>query len=414
MNQYSNRRERLLDTLPDNCALMLFSGKAPMRSEDEAYPFSVNRNFYYLTGLDKEDMVLLMYKLDGVKKEMLFILPFNKTLARWVGGRMLKEEAAQISEINDIRTVSELDDTTAVLMNRMRKDSSFEFYFDFWHYSMEQEDTPSIRYAKKLQERYPYIKLKDIYPLIGHMRLVKDEYEISCIRKAIHTTNLGIQQMMKTAKPGLNEMSMEGVFDFVLFQALCRNKAFDTIAASGERATILHYHDNNQIMQDGELFLCDLGATYNYYCADISRTFPVNGEFSERQQEIYNIVLNAQKIVENNACAGMKMKDLNQLVIDYYKEELPKHNLNKDLNEYYFHSVSHHLGLDTHDIDGGMGQVLKAGNVITNEPGLYIADEGIGIRIEDDLLITDSGCEVLSREIIKQIDDIENFMRNGQ
>ena len=414
MNQYSERRKRVQNALKGNSALLLFSGKAPMRSEDEAYPFSVNRNFYYLTGLDKEDMALLMYNIDGACKEILFILPFDKKLARWVGGRMLKEEAAQISEIKDVRMLEELDDCTAALMNRTRKDSDFSFYFDLWHYSMEQEETPALKYSIKLKGKYPYLIVKDIYPIIGHMRLVKDEYELNCIRKAIHTTNLGIQQMMKAAKPGLNEMTMEGVFDFVLFQALCRNKAFDTIAASGERATILHYHDNNQIMNDGELFLCDLGATYNYYCADISRTFPVNGEFSERQQEIYNIVLNAQKIVENNACAGMKMKDLNQMVIDYYKEELPKHDLTKDVSEYYFHSVSHHLGLDTHDIDGGMGQILEAGNVITNEPGLYIADEGIGIRIEDDLLITDSGCEVLSREIIKQVDDIENFMRNGQ
>jgi len=413
MNQYSSRRNRVLNALPENSALMLFSGRAPMRSEDESYPFSVNRSFYYLTGLDKEDMVLLMYRLDGINREMLFILPFDETLARWVGGRMLKEEASEKSGIREVETVDELDEVVSSLMNRSRKHPDFEFYFDFWHYTMDQEDTPASRYAKKLMERYPYMITKDIFPIIARMRLVKDENEIACIRNAIHITNLGIQQMMRTCKPGLSEMSMEGVFDFVLFQANCRNKAFDTIAASGQRATILHYHDNNQIMNDGELFLCDLGATYDYYCADISRTFPVNGQFTARQQEIYSIVLNAQKIMEENARAGMKMKDLNQMIVDYYKEELPKHGLSKDVREYYFHSVSHHLGLDTHDIDGGLGQVLEAGNVITNEPGLYIADEGIGIRIEDDLLITEEGCEVLSREIIKQVDDIENFMRNG-
>ena len=412
MNQYSNRRNKILKSLQSNVAIMLFSGKAPMRSEDEAYPFSVNRNFYYLTGLDKEDMVLLMYNLDGVSKEILFILPYNKSLARWVGGRMLKEEASEISEIKDVRNVSEIDETVASLMNRTRKDNNFKFCFDFWHYNMDQEETPALRYSKKLRERYPYVVFKDIYPVLTHLRLIKDEYEISCIRKAIHTTNLGIQQMMKSAKPGVNEMTMEGVFDFVLAQAMCRNTAFDTIAASGERATILHYSDNNQVMNDGELFLCDLGATYNYYCADISRTFPVNGRFSDRQREIYEIVLNAQKIVENNARVGMKMKDLNQMVIDFYKKELPLHGLYRDVSDYYFHSVSHHLGLDTHDVDGGMGAVLEAGNVITNEPGLYIADEGIGIRIEDDLVITGTGCEVLSKEIIKEVYDIETFMNN--
>ena len=130
MNQYSNRRNKILKSLQSNVAIMLFSGKAPMRSEDEAYPFSVNRNFYYLTGLDKEDMVLLMYNLDGVSKEILFILPYNKSLARWVGGRMLKEEASEISEIKDVRNVSEIDETVASLMNRTRKDNNFKFCFD--------------------------------------------------------------------------------------------------------------------------------------------------------------------------------------------------------------------------------------------------------------------------------------------
>ena len=413
MNQYSNRREKIFKSMRANCAIMLFSGKAPMRSEDEAYDFSVNRNFYYLTGLEAEDMVLLITNVDGISHEYLFLLPYNETLAKWVGGRILPEKAKEISEIKDVRDISEVDDVISSLLDRTRKDNTFKFYFDMWHYNMDQESTPAINYANKLKARYPYLIVKDIFPVLTHMRLVKDEYEIANIRKAIHTTNLGIQQMMRTSKPGVNEMVMEGVFDFVLKQALCKENAFGTIAASGKRATILHYRDNNQTMNDGELFLCDLGATSNHYCADISRTFPVNGKFTDRQKEIYEIVLGAQKIVVDNAKVGVKVKDLNQMVIDYYKIELPKHGLNKDVREYYFHSVSHHLGLDTHDVDGGMGAVLEAGNVITNEPGLYISDENIGIRIEDDLLITATGAEVLSQEIIKTPEDIEKFM-NGQ
>lgn len=411
MNLYSNRRQKLIKAIPNNGAIILFSGRAPLRSEDEAYNFSINRNFYYLTGLDKEDMALLMYNIDGTIREILFILPYDEKLARWVGGRMSSEQASEISEISDVRQRSELDDFVASLMNNTRRDNNFKFYFDLWQYTMNQNQSDASVYAKKLQDIYPTIVIKDIYPVLTHLRLIKDEYEISCIRKAIHTTNMGIQQMMKTSKPGINEMTMEGVFDFVLRQSMCKNTAFKTIAASGERATILHYSDNDQIMKDGEMFLCDLGATYNYYNADISRTFPVNGNFSERQKELYQIVLNAQKIVEDNARVGIKIKELNQMVIDYYKTELPKHGLNEDVSEYYFHSCSHHLGLDTHDVDGGLGSSLEAGMVITNEPGLYIADEGIGIRIEDDLLITGTGAEVLSSEIIKEIDDIESFMK---
>ena len=411
MNLYSNRREKILNSMKSNCAIMLFSGKAPMRSEDEAYEFSVNRNFYYLTGLQAEDMALLMCNINGVAHEYLFILPYNELLAKWVGGRVLPEKAKEISEIKDVRDVSEIDSVVASMLDRTRRDNSFAFYFDMWHYNMDQESTPAIDYANKLKSKYPYLIIKDVFPILTSMRLVKDEYEIASIRQAIHITNLGIQQMMRTAKPEVNEMVMEGVFDFVLRQALCRENAFATIAASGPRATILHYRDNNQSMKDGELFLCDLGATSNHYCADISRTFPVNGKFTDRQKEIYNIVLGAQRIVETSAKVGVKLRDLNQMVIDYYKIELPKHGLNKDVREYYFHSVSHHLGLDTHDVNGGLGDVLMAGNVITNEPGLYIEDENIGIRIEDDLLITGTGAEVLSKEIIKDPVDIEMFMR---
>jgi len=410
MNLYSKRREMLMNSLGKDAAVILFSGRAPLKSEDESYPFEVNRNFYYLTGLEKEDMVLLMSKFDGIQREQLFILPYNETLARWVGGRMSKEDASQISDVKTVCDASELDDYVSSLINRNRKDNLFKLYFDMWHYTVDQPETPAIAYANKLKAIYPTLLIKDVFPFITKMRLVKDEYEVTCIKQAIHTTNLGIQTMMKTAKPGLNELILDGVFEFVLKQNMCKNTAFKTIAASGKRATILHYSDNDQVMQDGELFLCDLGATFKNYNADITRTFPVNGIFTSRQKEIYELVLHAQQIVEENAKAGVKIKDLNNMVVEYYKEELPKHGLNKDVSEYYFHSVTHHLGLDTHDVDGGMGAVLEEGNVITNEPGLYISDEGIGIRIEDDLLIGKDSCTNLSVEIIKKPEDIENYM----
>lgn len=393
---------------------MLFSGKAPMRSEDEAYDFSVNRNFYYLTGLDRQEMCLLLQNIDGTFRETLFILPYDEVLARWVGGRMSKEEASRISGVANVRDLSELDDAVASLYNRTRKDDGFAFFFDLWHYTADQDQSMACKYAKMLKDRYPSLRVCDIYPILTSMRLVKDEYEISCIKRAIHTTNMGIRQMMRSSKPELNEMSMEGVFNFVLAQSLCRHTAFKTIAASGIRTTILHYSDNDQVMKDGDMFLCDLGATFDHYCADISRSFPVNGRFTPRQREIYELVLQAQDIVRQHARPGVKVRDLNQLVVDFYRSELPKHGLNEDVSEYYFHSVSHHLGLDTHDVDGGMGAILKAGNVITNEPGLYISDEAIGIRVEDDLLITEEGCEVLSQEILKDPDEIEKLMNEGR
>ena len=408
MNLFSIRRERLIKDIAGNGTIVLFSGNPIMKSEDEAFPFDVNRNFYYLTGLEKETMALVVSMLDGQIKEHLFILPFDEYMAKWVGGRMLKEEASEISGIEDVSDYSELEGYLANLLNRQRYNSDYKVYFDLWHYDASQEASPAIKLANKLKENHPAVNIKDIYPLLAKSRMVKDYYELTCTKRAIAITNQGVRQMMSSIKPGMNEMTMEGLFNLVLAQNVCNRNAFKSICASGKRATVLHYSDNNQTMNDGELFLCDLGATFKNYCADISRTFPVNGKFTDRQKEIYELVLGAQRVVEENAKPGITLKELNKLVVDYYTKELPKHNLNKDVSEYYFHGVSHHLGLDTHDVN--IGNVpLVAGNIITNEPGLYIEDENIGIRIEDDLLITGTGNTVLSSDIPKQIEDIEKI-----
>ena len=198
MNVYSNRRDKIFKSIKSDCAIMLFSGKAPMRSEDEAYDFSVNRNFYYLTGIDAEDMVLFMTNINGINHEYLFILPYNELLAKWVGGRMLPEKATEISEIKDVRELSELDEVVAGICNRTRKDNMFKFYFDMWHYNMDQESSVAIDYANKLKTKYPHVVTKDIFSVLTSMRLVKDETEIANIRKAIHTTNFGILQMMNS------------------------------------------------------------------------------------------------------------------------------------------------------------------------------------------------------------------------
>jgi len=407
---YSKRRQELATALPNNSIAYIFSGEAPMRSNDETYPFCVNRNFFYLTGIDEENMVLVLSKLDEEIHEILFILPFDEALARWVGDRMKNDEATSISGVEDIRDIAGLDDYFASLYARSLRYKDFSIYLDLWRQQFNQRYAPGIAYSKRLLKRYPNLDIQDIYPFITKQRLVKDEDEINAIKKAIKITKTGIDTMMRTIKPGMNETQLEATFDFALKQQGCRENAFDTIAASGIRATTLHYHANNCVVEDGELFLADLGASYNHYCADISRTFPVNGKFSERQKELYELVLQVQQLVQDNAKPGVSIKDLQQMVIDFYKEELPKHNLNEPVSEYYFHGIGHQLGLDTHDLSLGNNEVLQVGNVITNEPGLYIRDEKIGIRIEDDLLICEDGCINLSEDIIKSVEDIEKLM----
>ena len=404
MNVYAKRRNVLLQYLGNNSVAILFSSD---NEYDPEYGFKVNRNFYYLTGLDAASMVLVLTNRNNVLEENLFILPFDEKEAKWVGGRMSHEEASAISEIKTVNDYSSLDDTLEFIYERNRG-SEFTFYFDLW--KKEIGETIASAYVNNLKKNHPNFICKDIFKYLASMRLVKDEYELTCISRAIEITNYGIKMMMKSIKPGLNEMVMDAMFNLALAQNVCNETSFKTIAASGKRATILHYSDNKEVMQNGELFLQDLGATFRHYCADITRTYPVNGKFSDRQKELYEIVLNAQRLVEANARPGVNIKDLNKLVVEYYKQELPKHGLTKDVSEYYYHSVSHHLGLDCHDADGGLGLILKEGNVITNEPGLYVEDENIGIRIEDDLLITANGSFNLSKDIIKNINDIENFM----
>lgn len=405
MNLYTIRRESIIKDLGNNSIMVLYSSDNTKTGD----VFNVNRNFYYLTGIDEPNCVLLVTNINDKINSKLFILPQDPIQAKWVGDRITAKEASEISGINEVENFYQFDEIFTSILDRLRAHNDIIIYLDLW--TEEGIVTKSNMLAGKLRKEYPAYAICDSFSIITQYRLIKDESEITCISQAIKITDLGVSSMMKTIKPNINEMSLEGVFAFTLFQNKCNKTAFKTICASGPRATVLHYQENNQDVKDGELLLCDLGATYRNYCADISRTFPVNGKFTDRQKELYRIVLNAQKIVEKNAVVGTNIKKLTELVVEYYKEELPKHNLNKDVSEYFYHSVSHHLGLDIHDVDGGLGDELKAGMVITNEPGLYVADEGIGIRIEDDLLITSTGAQCLSSSIIKTPEEIEAFMK---
>jgi Xaa-Pro aminopeptidase len=209
------------------------------------------------------------------------------------------------------------------------------------------------------------------------------------------------------------EYQAEAYFDFELKKAGVRDFAFKSIVASGKNGTVLHYSDNDSIMEDGSLVLCDVGAQWNYYNGDITRTFPVNGKFTPRQRQIYDIVLGGHDLIIDTIRDGVEFASLNEILKKYYAEELKKIGLIKNDNEvskYYYHGVSHLLGLETHDVGRHNEGLLREGMVLTVEPGLYIEEENIGIRIEDDVLVLKNGCEVLSKDIIRTADDIEKYM----
>ncbi|HSP47724.1 MAG TPA: M24B family metallopeptidase, partial [Clostridiaceae bacterium] len=240
--------------------------------------------------------------------------------------------------------------------------------------------------------------------------------EIEKIRKAIEITKNGIYNLMKNAQPGMKEYELEAYYDFVLKSSGVKDFAFDTICASGHNATVLHYVANDAKVLENELVLLDLGAAYEYYSADISRTFPVSGKFTERQKTFYNLVLEAQQAAIDALKPGLPFAEINKIVLRVYAEGLKAIGLidkDEDVRKYYYHNTSHHLGLNTHDV-GSRDLDLEEGMVITIEPGLYISDENIGIRIEEDVLITKDGCEVLSKDIIKSVEEIEAFLTHSK
>ena len=410
MNIYFYRREILMNKLEGNNVVYIFSNELIRKSADETYPFQVDKNFFYLTGLQEDSMILEISKFNGVITSKIFTLPHDETMAKWIGSRMSFEKIKEISEVDLVLDKATFESHLGAFYNNNRCEN-YKVCLDMWQYDINKNITPTTKLAKLLIDTY-FIMPYDIYNELTSMRLVKDEHELTEMLKAIDITKSGIYNIMDHAKANVNEMELEGAFMFSLMKNGCKKTAFSTILAGGKNATVLHYVDNNQVIKDNDLVLCDLGATYNNYCADITRTIPVNGKFTDRQKEIYNCVLKGQQLVIDNCVKGKTLRELNDILVAYYTIELPKLNLNKPVSTYYFHGVSHMLGLDTHDVDLKRGTtLLKKGMVVTVEPGLYIEDESIGIRIEDDILITDYEPINLSRNIIKSVEDIEKYMK---
>lgn len=408
-NVFINNRKNLMEGLKDNSVLIMFAGNAPKKSADEAYPFTPNRNFYYLTGVNEEEVILMITKRDKRVEENLFIKKADPVMEKWVGKTISVDEAKAVSGINNIKYMEDFEGTLHkfITMYDINK-----LYLDLERDSFNSPATKEEVFAKKLIKKYPQVKIKNVYNKICNLRVIKNEEEIEETKKAIAITKEGIESLMKNAKAGMKEYQLEAHFDFVLKTNGVKDYAFKTIAASGKNATVLHYVDNNSEIKDGDLILFDLGAQLNYYNADISRTFPVNGRFTERQKQIYNIVLKAELEVIKAIKPGLPFTELNIIARKVLGEGLKEIGLIKEdteLSNYYYHGVSHYLGLDTHDV-GSREAKLEPGMVVTVEPGLYISEEGIGIRIEDDVLVTKEGSEVLSKDIIKTVEEIEAFM----
>ena len=408
---FVNNRNKLVEMMDENSILVLFSGKAPVKSADAFHEHIVNRNFYYTTGIERENIILMITKHNDKVGEILFIEKSDPVLAKWLGEKMSEEEASEKSDVEIIRFT---EDFNGFFNQLILKNDFDNIYLDLEKRDWNKLNTSGLEFAKEIKDKAPQLIIKNAYNMISDLRTIKSDEEIGNIRKAISTTNEGIKTLMTNAKPGILEYQLEAYFDFTIKTLGNSKHAFETIAACGKNATVLHYVENDSELQDNELILFDLGAQHENYCADISRTFPVNGKFTKRQKEIYNVVLKASVETMKSVKPGMPFRELNEMAKTILAEGCKEIGLIKEdseLSKYYFHGVSHYLGLDTHDV-GNYDRKLEEGMVFTIEPGLYIEEEGIGIRIEDDVLVTKDGYENLSKDIIKTVDEIENFMKN--
>lgn len=410
---FQQHRTRLYDTLPEGSLVICYAGVPVHTNEDDYYNFEANSQFFYLTGLERENMAFLAVKAGGAVAEMLFIEEADPLHERWTGKMPTKEDAKQVSGIEDIRYVDSLPAAIGRYMGRYNIEYA---YFDLYRCGMGDPDDYNTVKAREFARLYPAVTLRDLHKACVPLRECKDAEEIDRVRSAIDITRQGLERVMNTLKPGMTEYQAQANFEFICKALGATRFAFNTISAAGKNGCMMHYNTNREVIRPGSLLLMDLGAKYGNYCSDITRTFPASGEYSPRQKEIYNLVLKANRAVAEAARPGVTLKDLNDLAKAVLGEGLVALGLIADAGEvgkYYMHSVSHSIGIDCHDA-AFVGDVLQPGWIISDEPGLYIDEEEIGIRIEDDLLITENGCEVLSRDILKDPDEIERFMRGEE
>ena len=409
---YIRNRSRFMEMIEDNSIAILFAGKSAKKTGDELYEFTPNRNFYYLAGIKEQEHIVVLSKSKDVISEKLFLKDLDLAAEMWNGRTLRDNEGKEISGIEDVVYMNDFNSYIHTLINGAE---SINLYLDLDREAINEIDSIANIFGREIRNKYPQVIVKNLSNKIVPLRIIKSEEEIEEMKRAIEITIDGVRALMKNSKAGMKEYELEAYFDFQCKTKGAKDYAFRTIAAAGKNATILHYAENNSELKDGDLILFDLGAQWNLYNADITRTFPVNGKFNNRQKEVYEAVLRVNKAVIEKIKPGVNYKELNAWATDLIADECIKLGIIKEKEEvrkYYWHSIGHSLGLDTHDVElQGRNFTFAPGMVFTVEPGIYIGEEGIGIRIEDDILVTKDGCKVLTEDMIKEVSEIEEFMK---
>jgi Xaa-Pro aminopeptidase len=427
MNIFAERRKRFMSQLEGGVAVF-FAAPIRKRNHDVDYEYRQDSDFYYLTGFEEPESVCVLSPSNAVQNYTLFVLPRDKEKETWTGIRNGIEGAVENFHADRAHNIKDLRDVLPQLLQNTRR-----LYYTF-HKDPAADQTilntlEQLKTLNRLGIEAP-AEIIDPSEIISEMRLIKTEQDLEIIQHAIDISVKGHIAAMKAAAPGKFEYEIQAVLEYVFRSSGSARNGYPSIVGSGPFTCILHYNSNNRKANDGDLLLVDAGAEFGYYTGDITRTYPVNGKFTAEQKAVYEMVLETQKNAISKVKAGNSFIHVHETAVQYLTEGLISLNLlkgsveenveNENYKKYFMHKTSHWLGMDVHDAGKyrkkGEWRILQEGMILTIEPGIYISDEdagafkNIGIRIEDDVLVTANGPKVLSMECPKEISDLENLV----
>jgi Xaa-Pro aminopeptidase len=417
---FISNREKFISKMKPNSMAIFNSNDEMPRNGDQNFPFRQNGDLFYLSGIDQEKTILILYPDCPIPKyrEILFCIETNDIIAVWYGHKYTKEEATATSGIKTVVWLSQFES----ILNELMTNCS-NVYLDTNENTRFSSEVPyrELRFSKWLQDKYPNHNYERSAPIVTALRVQKSQIEIDLMKTAIDITDKAFKRLLKYLKPGVMEYEVEAEIDHEFVRNRASGHAYYPIVASGKSACVLHYVENNRICNDGDLLLLDFGAEYANYAADLSRTIPVNGKFTKRQKDVYNATLRVLKQAKKLLIVGTTIDEYHSEVCKmmekeliglglFTEEDVKKQDPNSPLFfKYYMHGTSHFMGMDVHDV-GSKQQKLMPGMVFSCEPGIYIPEESIGIRIENDILITENGPVDLMEHIPIEVDEIEEMM----
>ncbi len=413
---HGNRQKLYADMKPYSL-LVMFSGEEIRKTNDEYYPFFADRSFVYLTGIQQKEAVLLALKGVDTVEERLYILAPDTMAERWTGRRLKPQEAEDISGIKDIRYVDQFAidlHTLAAGGHYSQRTCRFEYlYLDLFRVSPADIDRPAHILLRRVQQDYPYLKIENANALVRKLRLIKQPCEIEAMRKAEIITGEGILAMMKASKPGMYEYQYKAEFDYALSQHSPDGPGFPSIISAGQNNFCIHYYAYTGRAQDGDMILNDVGAQWDGHITDVSRGWPCNGRFTEKQKLLYECALKTSDHMFSIISPGMKMADVDATIRRYNAECLHDAGVllnTDDIGRLMWHGGAHHVGYDVHDVIAAP-ETIAPGMVFCVDVGIYHEEWGIGFRLEDNCLVTENGCENLSSAIPRTVKDIESVIR---